>query len=63
MNPLQERFESGAKDMVVMGAAQPALGSKLHVFNAARRTGHPRQFVRQLPNMLADQHLKYGGHV
>ena len=58
MNPLQERFEPDPEGLVIVGASQPAFRTKLHILYAANGTGQPRQFIRWLADVLADQRLQ-----
>src|SRR5262249_8734254 len=39
VNPLQQRFEAGPEDRVVVRTAEPPLGPELHVADAALRAG------------------------
>jgi hypothetical protein len=42
VNPLEERFQTGAEYGVVVRAPQPAFRAKFHVFDAARRAHQSR---------------------
>ena len=55
VNALQQRLQADAEDLVIVRAAEPALGPKLHILYPARRTGQSRQLVGQLADVLADQ--------
>src|SRR5437870_7412169 len=58
MPTLQQRLQTHPKYLVVMRAAQPPGRPKLHILYPTRRAGQPRQLVRQLANVLADQVLQ-----
>ena len=51
------------KHLVVVRAAEPALGLELHILYTARGAGQPRQFIRQLADVLADDRLQDRGQV
>src|SRR5260370_521094 len=53
MNPVEQRLQAGTEDIVVMRTAQTAGGAKLHVPDAAGRTGQPGQLIRQGADVLA----------
>ena len=49
VDALQERLQAGAEDLVIVRAAEPALGPELHILYAARRAGQSRQLVASGP--------------
>src|SRR6516165_10207801 len=63
MDALQKRLQTSAEDFVIVRAAKPALGSKLHVFDAARRTGQTGELIRERPNVLAYERLQDGRQI
>src|SRR5262249_40124939 len=55
----QQWLQALAKDRVVVRAAKPSLGPKLHILYTAHRAGQPRKLVRELADVMADQRLQY----
>jgi hypothetical protein len=63
MDALEERLESRPEHIVVVRAAQPPLGTKLHILYAASGARQSREFVRKLADVLADERLQDGGEI
>src|SRR5262249_12241048 len=55
VNPFQQWFQAGAKNLVIVGTPQAPLGAKFHVPNAAHGAGQTGPLLSELADMLAYQ--------
>jgi hypothetical protein len=63
VDALQQRFQTGAENVVIVRAAQAALGPKFHVLDAAGRANEARQFIGHLADVLSDKRVQNGRQV
>src|SRR5262249_23028289 len=63
MDPLQQRLQADAEDIVIVRAAEPSLGAELHVLYTTGRAGQSSQFVGERSDVLADERLQDGGQI